>query len=133
MPAIFKPGSVGRVTKAWHAIYPDPITFRAGDELALGVRDAEWPGWIWCTNHAGKSGWVPESYLEGHGGERGWAARDYTATELEAQVGERLTLHQIESGWFWATNRAGQSGWFPANHLELQPTRGGVGCGEAIP
>ena len=26
--------------------------------------ETEWPKWIWCTNDAGKSVWVPENWVE---------------------------------------------------------------------
>jgi hypothetical protein len=42
---------------------------------------------------------------------------DYTTAELPVRVGEMLTLHYEESGWYWATNAAGQSGWVPQTSL----------------
>jgi Variant SH3 domain len=52
---------VGRVTAEHVASYNDPITMRANDELTLSDKEDNWHGWtwIWCTNQAGKSGWVP--------------------------------------------------------------------------
>lgn len=110
-----------RVIKAWRTIYTDPLTFRAGDALSVGVRDTEWPGWVWCTNAAGRSGWAPEGAVEVRGEGCGVAVRDYTARELPMEVGDELTLETEEAGWYWAADRAGRTGWVPATHLELNP------------
>ncbi len=108
----------GRVTHAYTTQYPDPITIHAGETLALGRQDSEWPGWTWCVSPQGKSGWVPEGYIERRG-EAGVALRDYTARELTVSPGDRLDLHMLESGWYWATDAAGQSGWVPERDVEV--------------
>ncbi len=118
MAAAFLPNSKARVIQEWQVLYPDPIVLKAGEEVKLGQLDTEWPGWVWCVSEAGKGGWVPEKIIESHD-ERGRALADYTAAELAVGVGEELTLHNEESGWYWATNEAGQSGWVPASHVEL--------------
>jgi uncharacterized protein YgiM (DUF1202 family) len=105
-----------RAVKAWHTIYPNPLTFRAGEALTLGKRDTEWSGWVWCTNAAGQSGWAPEAYA-------GVARRDYTARELELHEGETVTLLDEESGWFWAQAADGRTGWVPATHVAAAEPR----------
>jgi uncharacterized protein YgiM (DUF1202 family) len=44
--------------------------------------------------------------------------RPYTATELSVEEGEAVTVLLTESGWAWATNESGESGWVPLEHLE---------------
>ena len=46
--------------------------------------------------------------------------RDYTATELSVEEGETVTVLLMESGWGWATNASGDSGWVPLDHLDAQ-------------
>ena len=46
--------------------------------------------------------------------------REYTATELSVEEGETVTLLLVESGWGWATNESGQSGWVPLEYLDAQ-------------
>ena len=82
----------------------------AGETLRVGESDTEYDGWVWCIGQGGKSGWVPEAYIE-QSGDVGVALRDYAATELLTIVGE-------ESGWVWATNSRGGSGWVPAANVE---------------
>lgn len=107
-----------RVLTAYQTVYHDPLELQPGETVTVGRRDTQWPGFLWCTNAAGKGGWVPDSYLDIRG-ETGVAIRDYTARELSAEVGEELTLHFEESGWFWCANRRGQSGWIPAEYIEM--------------
>lgn len=108
-----------RGVRAWHTVYPNPLTFHAGEALALGAHDTEWPGWVWCTNAAGHSGWAPAAFVEAHSPVAGVARRDYTARELELCEGDTVTLLDEESGWFWAQAADGRTGWAPASHLEL--------------
>jgi uncharacterized protein YgiM (DUF1202 family) len=97
-------------------MYPDPIAIRAGDRLAVEERESEWAGWVWCTAPGGKSGWVPERYVERRG-EGATALRDYDATELTVRAGEMVTATTHEAGWRWCTNARGDSGWVPDEHL----------------
>ena len=110
-------GSSYRVMTDYRAAYPDPIVMSAGETLRVGEIDPEYDGWVWCTGRTGKSGWVPQAYIEQRG-ETGVALRDYDATELSVQAGEELSASDEESGWVWATNSHGQSGWVPAENVE---------------
>jgi hypothetical protein len=111
--------STARVIVDYQAPYPDPIVGVAGDEVNIdSSKKTDWAGWVWCTDRAGKSGWVPEAYIERHG-DTGHMRCDYDAIELTVRVGELLTIHKAESGFLWATNQAGQDGWVPATHVEL--------------
>jgi SH3 domain/Variant SH3 domain len=116
----FRPGTAARASADYETMYSDPLTVSAGEELTLGRRDDEWPGWIWCVNRAGKGGWAPERYVEERGEGSGVARQDYTAAELPLRAGDTLTLHAEESGWYWATNAAGRSGWVPRTHIVLE-------------
>lgn len=107
-----------RVIQAYQAPYTDPIRASAGEEVSVDrARTTQIPGWLWCTNARGKSGWVPAAYLD----QRGDTARllcDYDALELTIQVGDRLICHKEESGFWWVTNQAGQNGWVPSECIQ---------------
>jgi hypothetical protein len=114
------------ITKDHQATYPDPLVVQAGDELVVGKQDTDWPAFIWCTNQAGKSGWVPEKHLDRQG-QHAIARRDYSTAELTVTTGEQVNITSEDSGWYWVTNQAGHSGWVPVEkvHLEadhLKPT-----------
>ncbi|HSJ58583.1 MAG TPA: SH3 domain-containing protein [Anaerolineae bacterium] len=104
------------VLSDYQSMYPDPIAIRAGDRLAVEERESEWAGWVWCTAPGGKSGWVPERYVERRG-DGAIALCDYDATELTVRAGEMVTATTHEAGWRWCTNARGDSGWVPDEHL----------------
>ena len=107
-----------RVIEDYQTPYPDPIQVKAGDEVTVDRnKKTDILGWVWCTNQAGKSGWVPKAYID----LRGNAAKmrcDYTAIELTIHFGEILTVYKMESSFYWAANPAGQQGWVPMANVE---------------
>ncbi len=121
MKDAIQPGSQALVIQAWQTTFPDPLTLEAGETVQTGKRDSEWPGWIWCANAAGKSGWAPESYLDeiNEHEQTARAKRNYNAVELEVKPGDHLAVEMAESGWCWATHENGQSGWVPLACLEI--------------
>lgn len=104
-----------RVTEAYERAYPDPITVTAGEALTVGHEDSEYPGWIWCTNCAGKSGWMPLSCVDRSAAR---AIYDYSAMELTAAEGDEIRVHKIENGWAWSTDAKGEQGWIPVANIE---------------
>jgi len=112
------PESLAHVIADYHAPYADPIQVSAGDEITVDRnKETDIAGWVWCTNRAGQSGWVPETYVAIHS-DIGNMLHDYDAIELTVHVGDVLTLHQAESGFFWSTDQAGRQGWVPSTHVE---------------
>jgi len=96
----------------------NPLKFKKDEALVVTYPSDEWPGWIWCLNNDGKSGWAPESYLE-ISGDSAVARRDYDATELTVRMGDRLTVLDEESGWCWCEFGDDEKGWVPIENLEL--------------
>ncbi len=123
MRATVETATTGRAIVAHRPTHADPIRLRAGEELAAVGREGEYPGWLWGTSQAGKSGWVPVAYLERRG-ETDIARRDYDAEELAVEAGDELIVTHEESGWLWCTNRRGASGWVPAEAVALRPRNG---------
>lgn len=118
VPGTIEPGAQVQAIQAWKATYPDPLTLAAGECVQVGRGDDEWPGWIWCTDSDGKSGWAPESGLDiDESTHTAIARQDYTAQELSMEPGEHLVIEDVESGWAWVTNQVGQSGWVPLTHI----------------
>ena len=106
------------VAETWQATDAEPIGLQANEIVRVGRPSEDWPGWVWCTGSTGKGCWVPESLLMLHDeGLTGWLLRDYSPIELNARQGEQLTLHEEVSGWWWASNACGETGWVPASHL----------------
>lgn len=104
------------VSDAYKAVYQIVIDARAGELIQVGPRDTDYPGWLWCTDQTGTSSWVPEAYLSLEG-EHGRLVRDYSALELTAAAGERLSVVEEESGWYLCETEAGQRGWIPIENV----------------
>jgi uncharacterized protein YgiM (DUF1202 family) len=107
-----------RVIADYQAPYVDPIRVNAGDEVMVDSdKHTNIPGWVWCTDGNGKSGWVPRTYVE-YSGKAGKMLFDYNAIELTVHAGEMLTVHKAESDFYWVTSQEGQQGWVPMAHVE---------------
>lgn len=112
------PKSPLRVIADYQAPFPNPIRVKAGDEITLDRdKKTDIQGWVWGTDRTGVGGWVPESYIEPHG-DRGMMRCDYDAIELSVHIGDILTFHKGESGFFWVSDKKGRQGWVPASHVE---------------
>ena len=99
--------------------YPDPIAVTEGEQVAAGERDN--PGghegyWIWCTNGAGKSGWIPEQFLDIADG-TAIALVDCDAIELTVAAGDRLMGGEPVNGWVWCVTEDDDAGWVPVDNL----------------
>jgi hypothetical protein len=103
-----------RVSRGYTRVYTDPIAIQAGDPLTLGLEDDEYPGWIWCTDPHGRSGWAPLAIINR---DAAVALEDYSAAELSAAAGEVLVVEREESGWAFCRNAAGERGWLPLANL----------------
>jgi hypothetical protein len=108
-----------RVVEAHVTSDPNPIRFREGDTLGIGHHDQVWKDYVWGTDQAGRSGWVPDSYLEvGADAHTAVARRDYDSTELT--VGRKQVLEVLDEagGWFLCRTEQGASGWVPSTSVE---------------
>jgi hypothetical protein len=107
------------VTTAHKATYAEPIRLKEGEFVTIGPEDIDYPGWIWCTDNFGTSGWVPKSVLNiVDGDEHASARKEYDARELTVAVGDRLTVHFEESEWIWIETEDGRQGWVPKSCIE---------------
>ena len=107
------------VNKPHNPAAMDILTARQGDVFQFERRPTEWPGWLWCINGDGVSGWAPESWVE-ITGDTCRFIRDYDSTELFVEIGERVTIELEESGWVWVRKDSGAFGWIPASCLSKE-------------
>ena len=106
-----------QVASNYQAPFPDPIRVNQGDMVAIDVeKQTSIPGWVWCTHESGKSGWVPEAYIDIQG-MNGKMKCDYDSIELTVSIGNILTVHKEESDFYWVTDQDGQQGWVPISHV----------------
>ncbi len=109
----------GLVVAPHSASYPDPLIVGVGEKVRIVAKTSEWPGWTWCVNAANRGGWVPESYLMRKDDRHGVILTDYSAAELSVAEEEEILVAREESGWFWCTNQQGDSGWVPAQCIQI--------------
>ena len=109
-----------RVVEAHVTSDPNPIRFREGDTLGVGHHDQVWKDYVWGTDQAGRSGWVPDAYLdlEPRTASTATARRDYDSTELT--VGRKQVLDVLDEvgGWYLCRTESGMSGWVPGTSVE---------------
>ena len=94
------------------------IQVSAGDSVTLGERDSDWPQFVWTTLAQGLGGWIPAALFDRDTG-AATALADYDTRELATRIGESITVHYQQEGWWWAENANGESGWIPARAIEL--------------
>lgn len=108
-----------RVVRDYRAQYANPIRFAAGEVVALGERDTEWPAFIWTTTLTdGNAGWAPFDWLKPLGDGRAEALHDYSAQELDVDAGDDVVLHHELGGWWWCERADGHCGWVPSEYME---------------
>lgn len=101
--------------------FPDPITLKKGDIVLAGAEysdNPDWPYWVECKTKHGKTGWVPRQYLKMHDNSATILC-DYSANELNVQIGDEITIHKCENGWAWATEASGEFGWVPLSNIKM--------------
>ena len=109
--------AVYRVVKPHRVEGSEPLVVHQGERLVFERRETEWSGWIWCVSRSGRSGWVPERWVQIEG-KVCVMRRDYDSTELPVNAGETFTATLVESGWAWGTTSDGRTGWVPLECLE---------------
>jgi hypothetical protein len=102
-----------QVLKAHDIPDREPIEFVPGDQVMVGDRDSEWPGFVFVTSDEG-SGWVPGRYLSAGAGPADVVV-PYNTRELPTLIGQVLEVveEDIESGWIWCRSSSGAEGWVP--------------------
>jgi len=111
-------GKKARVKANYTSSSLNPLYIMKGESVVVTYESDEWPGWIWCINKEGKSGWAPVNYLEITEGSA-VAKRDYDATELTVREGDELKILDEESGWYWCVFGEDEKGWVPIENLEF--------------
>ncbi len=107
-----------RIARDYRTQYANPIRFAQGELVTLGERDTEWPAFVWAVTQDGNAGWAPFDWLKPLDDGRAEALRDYSAQELDVDVGDDVTPLQELGGWWWCERADGRCGWVPAEHLE---------------
>ncbi|MHB9796313.1 SH3 domain-containing protein [Pseudomonas sp. MT3] len=106
--------------------FPEPIAFTRGTMLRVGERyegEAGWQDWYFCSTPGQEDGWVPAQVFRLTAPGVAMALEDYSARELDVEVGERLEGARVLGGWCWCSRTGGESGWVPLACLRASPDR----------
>jgi hypothetical protein len=95
----------------------EPLVVSRSERLRCERKKTQWEGWLWCTTPDGRTGWVPEPWVQVEG-DSGVMVRDYDATELTVEPGEVLEGLLIASSWLLAVSPSSQQGWVPLECVE---------------
>ena len=85
--------------------------FSKGTAVIMGEECTHFLHWYSCKIE-GHETYVPDSFVRD-----GKLVRDYNPTELVAEVGDVLEVHEIVYAWLLATNAEGLTGWIPAESV----------------
>jgi hypothetical protein len=109
------------VIESYETAYKNPIKLKVGESVTVEKREVQpdWLGWVYCIDSRNISGWVSENCLK-ESGSSVIVIKDYDATELNANSGEKLKIYFEEFGWCWCQNSIGVKGWIPAKNLKIQ-------------
>ena len=91
-----------------------PLTLRVGQEVRVGRKDMDWPGWVWVTSDDGRGSYVPEDILIPEGTEGARVQQAFQAHDLSVKKNEVVTSLREVKGWHWCRDDKGNEGWLPA-------------------
>ena len=72
-----------------------------------------WENWMFCHEEYNRKGWVPEQIIRKDMNGTGIIIKQYTAKELNVNIGERLIGLEELNEWVWCEGRDGEKGWVP--------------------
>jgi len=110
-----------RVTASRVSDHIDNVHMSAGDSIAVGHRNQQYPEFVWCATEDGHAGWAPEALLTTTGPDSAVAQRDYDASHLTVSKGEVLEALEQVGDWVFCRNASGRAGWVHDDALEEVP------------
>jgi hypothetical protein len=116
----FKVGEIFTCIATHQTEYPEPIKLSAGELVSLGEHAPEenWKNWIWTVKSSGQGGWVPEQLIDifesDSNLQQGVVKEDYSARELNVNIGDKVVKIKSINGWTWVKNlNTEEEGWIP--------------------
>lgn len=111
------------VSKKYQSNYPNPITLSKGQYVIVGKEYSGpegWENWIYCfTLDKKREGWVPKQIIQDKD-DIGLILDNYTAKELNVEVGEKVFGLKELNGWIWCKKLSNNDdGWVPKDSLIL--------------
>jgi len=108
------------VVKKYRTEFDNPISLIKGEKVILGEESGTiWTNWILCTKIDGSNkGWVPKQIINILN-EYGEIIEDYSAKELDVDIGTFVIEIKELNGWLWVKNKnTNEIGWLPMENLK---------------
>ncbi|MFP4050795.1 MAG: SH3 domain-containing protein [Thermoplasmata archaeon] len=111
-----------KVIKEHKTNHPEPLKLEKGEQVIIDHKydgPKDWPNWVYCTKiDKSQEGWVPEGIIDKKFN-HGIITENYTAKELDIEVGEELEGIKELNGWLWCRKSSDdEEGWVPLDNLE---------------
>ena len=110
------------VIKKHETEYPNPIELKVGEKIIIGkehevTENENWKNWVYCTKvDNSNAGWVPKQIID-YNNET--ALENYSAKELNVEVGTIVEGIKEMNGWLWSKNQStNEIGWIPMENLK---------------
>jgi protein-tyrosine phosphatase len=101
-----------RIQKAHKNSFDYPFDFYNDTPIKVLESDKENLNWKKCRLADGTEGWVPETAIEET--QEGWRTiQDYSALEMDVEIGEEIIVYEELFGWAWAEKDTHEHGWIP--------------------
>lgn len=101
-------------TADYEVIDRAPLILELGDQVRVGKKDIDWPGWVWVTAINGRGSYVPEEILAEGEDATARVEQPFHARDLSVVKGEPVLSVREVKGWHWCRNDDGEEGWLPA-------------------
>jgi len=98
-----------------------PLALRIGQDVRVGRKDVDWPGWVWVTTEDGRGSYVPEDILIPVNADTARVQQAFQAHDLSVKKSDQVTSLREVKGWHWCQDAAGNEGWLPAYLLVPVP------------
>ena len=94
-----------------HIYEGDFPTFKEGVKVSNLEKCKEYYAWYSCEIE-GYNIYIHEDYFQDE-----VLIKEYNPTELNVNIGDKLTLVRIKNSWLYCKNEAGILGWVPADNV----------------
>ena len=111
---------MAQVIKGYECSYPNPLKINEGQEIKIIPKDlpSKWPGWHWCEDQKGNSGWISENYFI-QLAEKTIVTKQYDGRELSVNKKDKVNILFEDHGWVWCRDLKEEIGWLPTDSIKF--------------
>ncbi|MFZ1320265.1 MAG: SH3 domain-containing protein [Ignavibacteria bacterium] len=110
-----------KIQSSYNSIYKNPIVVIPGEIVKILEieKEEKWKGWI-KVESSSNAGWIPIQIIElSDDGIKGKILENYTAKELDVDIGDEIQKINSLNGWTWSRRIIdNEEGWIPDEIIE---------------